>query len=943
MTHRSTLALLVGLLLISLSARLASGDHPHDVVWTSPSADAHGSMPLGNGDISLNAWVDPAGDLVFYIGKTDAWSDNGRLLKLGRVRVTLDPAPALDSFEQRLDLRAGAMVVRWGRAPNETTVRLWVDANHPVINVEIESPRDTSATAAIELWRTKPEIYPAAEVSDLLEDRSKPNRLHTEIIVEPDTIITDLPGRIGWYHHNVKSVGPELTARLQGLWDFLKDTPDPLLHRTFGAIISAPGSKKLDDTHLRSPAGRTHHFSITVLTEHPSTPDAWLAAVTALADAIEEQPIDVRRDAHEQWWGDFWRRSWIHVTDSTPRAILPTNAHPFRIGIDQHGQNCFVGDIARTTILYRPLAPVEVRDLARIGPDAPMPERDQVRYQSRPDVPEVLDGSNGWRFPEGLSIEAWVRPGDMPQGGGRIVDKTTPGVSDGMLFDTYPGRSLRLIVGTTIVSAEDVLPRDEWSHVAAVVDPVRGRATIYRNGSELASMEIDTTTDAEVVSRAYALQRFVDACAGRGRYPIKFNGSIFTVPHEGRFGDADYRRWGPGYWWQNTRLPYLSMCASGDFEMMQPLFRMYADDLLPLHVHRTRRYTGHGGAFIPECMYFWGPTFTSTYGWTPFEERDDKLQESPWHKWEWVSGPEIVWMMLDYHAHTLDDAFARRTMLPFAREILTFFDEHYETDEQGKLVMYPSQSAETWWDCTNPMPEVAGLRAVTAGLLALPDDLTTADERAFWTALRTKLPELPLREVDGITMLAPAERFEQKRNVENPELYAVFPFRLVSFEKPNAELGVQALHHRWDRGAFGWRQDDLFMAYLGLAADARGNLVSRARNKHTASRFPIFWGPNYDWVPDQDHGGVLMRTLQGMLMQTDGDAIHLLPAWPREWDVDFRLHAPNRTLVSGRVHDGELHDLVVTPASRRADIVIHDAQPTTGPAPGGSERGADGS
>ncbi len=31
------------------------------------------SMPLGNGDIGLNVWVDPGGDLLFYISKTDAW------------------------------------------------------------------------------------------------------------------------------------------------------------------------------------------------------------------------------------------------------------------------------------------------------------------------------------------------------------------------------------------------------------------------------------------------------------------------------------------------------------------------------------------------------------------------------------------------------------------------------------------------------------------------------------------------------------------------------------------------------------------------------------------------------------------------------------------------------------------------------------------------------
>ena len=94
-------------------------------------------------------------------------------------------------------------------------------------------------------------------------------------------------------------------------------------------------------------------------------------------------------------------------------------------------------------------------------------------------------------------------------------------------------------------------------------------------------------------------------------------------------------------------------------------------------------------------------------------EREDKLQASGWHKWEWVSGLELVWLMLDYYDHTQDEDFLKNHVLPTAHEILTFFDQHYSTGADGKLVMHPSQALETWWDCTNPMPELAGLHAVT--------------------------------------------------------------------------------------------------------------------------------------------------------------------------------------------------------------------------------------
>ena len=62
----------------------------HHVVWDSPSQDMHGSMPIGNGDLAANFWVEPGGDLVFYLSKTDSWDGEQELLKLGRVRIRLD-------------------------------------------------------------------------------------------------------------------------------------------------------------------------------------------------------------------------------------------------------------------------------------------------------------------------------------------------------------------------------------------------------------------------------------------------------------------------------------------------------------------------------------------------------------------------------------------------------------------------------------------------------------------------------------------------------------------------------------------------------------------------------------------------------------------------------------------------------------------------------------
>ena len=65
-----------------------------------------------------------------------------------------------------------------------------------------------------------------------------------------------------------------------------------------------------------------------------------------------------------------------------------------------------------------------------------------------------------------------------------------------------------------------------------------------------------------------------------------------------------------------------------------------------------------------------------------------------------------------------------------------------------------------------------------------------------------------------------------------------------------------------------------------------------------------------------------MMTLEMMLMQTDGKRIDLLPAWPKDWAADFKLHAPYQTTVEGHVANGKIEHLLVTPSSRAKDVRV---------------------
>jgi hypothetical protein len=139
---------------------------------------------------------------------------------------------------------------------------------------------------------------------------------------------------------------------------------------------------------------------------------------------------------------------------------------------------------------------------------------------------------------------------------------------------------------------------------------------------------------------------------------------------------------------------------------------------------------------------------------------------------------------------------------------------------------------------------------------------------------------------------------------------------------PGLEQARETWRRRIDKAAWGWTQDGICAARLGLADAALQDLATRAKNAHPAHRLPVVWGPNFDWLPDQTHGGNLTSVAQEMLLQERGDTILLLPAWPKDWSARFKLRAARNTTVEGEVVRGALRSLRVEPPTRAKDVKL---------------------
>nr|WP_294895282.1 DUF5703 domain-containing protein [uncultured Pedobacter sp.] len=450
-------------------------------------------------------------------------------------------------------------------------------------------------------------------------------------------------------------------------------------------------------------------------------------------------------------------------------------------------------------------------------------------------------------------------------------------------------------------------------------------------------IEIPRSSDetAYQVAKNYNLFRYMLGCNAYGDYPTKFNGGLFTV--DPAFTDStynftpDFRNWGGGtHTAQNQRLVYWPMLKAGDADLMKPQFDFYLRILKNAKL-RSIFYWNHGGASFTEQIENFGLPNPAEYGWKRPEDYDKGMEYNAWLEYEWDTVLEFCQMILDARDYQNIEI---KEYIPLIKSSLQFFDEHYQylakqrgakgLDTNGKLVLYPGSAAETYKMAYNSTSTIVGLKTVLTNFLALPDDLLSADDKKHWSGMLSRIPEISFRSFKGKTTISPAVVWERINNTETPQLYPVFPWKIYGLEKPGLDTAINTYKYDTDalkfRDSKGWKQDNIWAARLGLTNEAMKYTFAKLKNSDR--RFPAFWGPGYDWTPDHNWGGSGMIGLQEMLLQDVGDKILLFPAWPKNIDVHFKLHAPQQTVVEAALKNGKVNIIKVIPESRRKDIEI---------------------
>ncbi len=770
----------------------------YDIVWDRQSVNASESMPLGGGDVGCNVWVEN-GDVLMYVQRSGSIAENHEYLKLGRIRLRLEPNPFTpeDSFSQRLKLNEGYVEIigkpRTNDGTPEAKLVLWVDVFRSTVHFEIQAETPIKVDVAYEHWRNEDQIIPnnAQRGSSYTLDRYP-----GQVVLHKDSVVQDNRGIVFFHRNPDDKLVTDILLKQQGLEAYKKDIPDDLKGRTFGGVLFGDGFEPANPTkgeylgtpyrakHLVSTQPQKyHHLQLVTHIDQTEHLQEWKAALDRRTDEARAEKTEKARQNTRNWWNKYWQRSYIRINAESPS------------------------------------------------------EQDS----------------------------AWV------------------------------------------------------------------------------------------AARNYQLFRYQLGCNAFGEYPTKFNGGNFTVDagliDQNRAYGPDFRAWGGGVFTaQNQRLVYWPMLKSGDYDAILSQFELYRK-ALPGSQARVKEHFGHEGAMYSEYISVPGLAVGSGYGWSegvrnrgveiPFgDERADGakgynsvvekgIMANGYVSYHWESQLEHAYMILEYHRYSGADI---TEYMPFIENALIFFDEHYrkrhklrtgnELDSLGQLVIFPSTSCESYRGAKNPSDVVAGLQACLESLLRLDDNLIMIKDKSYYERFLQRLPGFFYDQVSGDTIIKPAESWKLYQNVECPQFYPLFPFD--RFDLRDDEMTV--FRNTWKHGTFpkgmviSWHQDGIFFARMGMTEAAAAYNTKKLANSDR--RFPTFWGPGHDWVPDHNWGGSGMIGLQEMLMQCFDDKILLLPAWPKDWNVDFKLHAPGNTVVEGSVQNGKMTNLKVKPENRLKDVIL---------------------
>ncbi|MBN1361811.1 MAG: hypothetical protein JW993_14540 [Sedimentisphaerales bacterium] len=464
---------------------------------------------------------------------------------------------------------------------------------------------------------------------------------------------------------------------------------------------------------------------------------------------------------------------------------------------------------------------------------------------------------------------------------------------------------------------------------------------------------------ADSIEQNYTYYLYVMASSSRGKFPTKFNGMIWIT-------GGDRRSWGGQYWGANQECLYNALLPTNRMELLDPMFDMYSG-MFDACATAARQQWGSQGMFIPETVAFDGlarlPDDIAT------EMRELYLLQRPWDqrserflavahtgqphssRWNWIGGgsyvdgvwqptergggpygpvthifsrgAKIAYTYWQRYEYTLDETWLRQRAYPMLKAVAEFYRNYPNVKKgaDGKYHIHHVNSNESVQGGQDPDEEIASMMGILPAAIKASEILDVdADMRPVWREFLDNLAPLPTGG-DALGWIRALPPIFRGRGTGRPDgnTMPIWSFDLCTLENDDPET-MRIAHATMDGYLRSPNTRPGVLSKVAVTAAMMGRADAVRYLLPNQLSFP-------DRAPvlanrlDQREGtqttnaqrlGRVADTLHNALVQSVGagparePVIRVFPAWPKEWNAEFRLAARGAFMVRSSMKAGQI-------------------------------------
>ena len=176
----------------------------------------------------------------------------------------------------------------------------------------------------------------------------------------------------------------------------------------------------------------------------------------------------------------------------------------------------------------------------------------------------------------------------------------------------------------------------------------------------------------EYIENIYYLRRYLMGSSSRAKFPVVFNGGLWTWDH-------DVRNWVTPHHW-NTQQQYWGLCSQNDCELMLPYLNTYFRLMPQAEEHAKKRGATNAILWSEPHDFFGSMTF-----W----DRGDMLNN-------FTPASQIAGLFWEYYQYTCDNNFLAQKAYPFMKKAAEFYVQKLQWDSlKNEFYIFPSQPYES--------------------------------------------------------------------------------------------------------------------------------------------------------------------------------------------------------------------------------------------------------